>query len=704
MSATPTPINTGQNLTVKWTDKNLDAATSAAWYDTVFLSLDGALDTSSDIYLGYANGPNSLGSGQSFAQSATFAIPQGISGKYYVLVDANSNVGNQVYENGRTANNVAATAQPITINLPLPVNLVAGTITIPANAVVGQPMQVTYKVTNSSANEADGNWTDSLYLSTSTQWSFTDPLLGSVPVSGPVAAGASYSKTISFPVPGVAPGTYNVILRTNVLNELNESTLGDNLSASVTGSKIDAQALALGAPATFSAAAGQSAYYKVTVPAGQTLQLALKADQADVATASNELYVSYGTVPSRLSADYKYSQPFNANQSIAIPTTQAGTYYVLVYADSVANATESLTLTASDVPFSLQSVSPASASNAGTTTFQINGALFDRSTTFSLLAPGGATIAATATNIQDASTAFVSFNLGGAAAGAYTLVATPASGSPAKLSGGVTVRPGFGANVQTSIVGPPFFLPNRPTAVTLAYSNQGDTDAGAPLIFINSATNMQIGLSPTDLGSNGNLVFLAFSQNGPAGVLRPGTSQSMTIYVQSLPTTGASNQLKLSPVSPNDPNPIDWNEVLSWIPNAPSQTPNWPAVFAQLQKQIGTTWGNYVQMLDRNRRPLFVQQKGERERRLPQPVESDLAPRHAGAEQGNRRGGHIDQWQPLGAEPGDAHRGQGRLRYARRRLVPSPDVLHSSIHRRVVRLPGASRRNVHTLKASAASS
>ena len=74
-------------------------------------------------------------------------------------------------------------------------------------------------------------------------------------------------------MPGVAPGTYYVILRTNVTDSVPETTLSNNLSASLTQTSIAVPALTLGTPATGTLSYLQSAYYEVVVAAGQTLEI-----------------------------------------------------------------------------------------------------------------------------------------------------------------------------------------------------------------------------------------------------------------------------------------------------------------------------------------------------------------------------------------------------------------------------------------------
>src|SRR4029077_15161954 len=99
-------------------------------------------------------------------------------------------------------------------------------------------------------------------------WNVNDPLLGRVLQTQNLGPGGSYTGTLTAPLPGVAPGSYYVILRSNILNSFPEPTLSNNLSASLTQAAIDARALPLATPTSGTLNQGQSAYYKVVVSAG----------------------------------------------------------------------------------------------------------------------------------------------------------------------------------------------------------------------------------------------------------------------------------------------------------------------------------------------------------------------------------------------------------------------------------------------------
>ena len=588
----PSTATSGGQLSVGWTVTNNGQDTgNVPITDSVYLSFDQVFDPT-DRYLGSLNYQADLASGASYTQNATFSLPSGLAGTFYVFVETNSN-GN-LYEPD-TASNTAFDPEPLQIQLPPVADLVAGAVSLPASAVDGQNITVTYQVTNDGGNPADGSWVDSLYLSSTPTWSVTDPLLGSVDQTQDIAPGGSYTATLTAPVPGVTPGSYYVILRTNILNTLPESTLGNNESASLTASSITAPTLTLGTPIDGTLAIGQAAYYGVDVAAGQTLQISFN---TATSTAFNELYVSFGTMPTRTSHEFAFPSA-GADQQITVPTTQAGLYYILAYGSSVPSPGESYTITASLVPFSITGVSPTQV-GTGQATIEITGSKFDSGTTFELLGPAG-TVDEQSADLQDSSTAFVTFNLGGMPTGTYDLQATQSDGATVVLLQGLNVVPAAPADVHVYLSVPNAVLVGEQGGISITYVNDGNTDALAPLMAL-IAEDAFLPLSVAEGGgTEGQVIapvfaaaplwFLGTSSTGPAGVLRPGERGVINIPFQ---TTGLVGQyIDFDVQLADDSQPMDWasQESALQLPTIPDAA--WPAVFANLVANMGPTVATY---------------------------------------------------------------------------------------------------------------
>jgi subtilase family serine protease len=598
-----TPATVGGVLSVSWKVINNGVGTGHAITDYVFLSFDQNLSPS-DRFLGSVTTLGGLPSGGSYTQNADLQLPTGLAGTFYVFVVANGDQG--IFENDRTAG-TSYGSTPVAIKLPLPADLVAGAVTIPPSAVAGQKITIAYQVSNNGPNQANGSWFDSLYLSPTPSFSPSAALLGKVLQNHDLQPTESYTGTLTAPLPALAPGSYYVILRTNILNNFPEATQSNNLSASLTQTSFDALALTLGAPTSGMLTTGQSDYYKVVVTAGQTLKINLATQSAD---SRNELYVSFGALPTRGKFDFRFDAP-GANQQITVPTTQAGTYYILAYGATVPGAQENYTITAAEIPFSITAASPGRVDNGGPSTLEIQGALFGRDTTFQLLGQGGKVIQAQAIYFTDSATAFATFDLTNASAGAYDMQAKRGDGSTALVTGAVTIVsaaawvPASGTGtlngaLLTNVSVPSIQLVNTIGSFTVAYTNTAGHDLAAPLLTVSPTTLTSIGLSPDDVDDGRYVRFFGVSPSGPAGILRPGETVTKSVYFLAPATPGDDYQFELQVIQSDDTDPIDWNLFEQFVYPTELAASNWPATFAKLQTQIGSTWGGFAATLARN--------------------------------------------------------------------------------------------------------
>lgn len=593
----PEAAFSGQQVLVRWTVRNDgDAAQNPYWwasaYDQVFLSSDAFLD-SGDISLGYAGWNDQAGGGNETERSLNVTLPVGRAGPFYVLVKADA--GNR-YAESAELDNTGFSPALLNITLAPPADLVAGTISLPANAQPGQAMDITYTVNNASSNAALGAWRDTLYLSRDDVLDTGDVVFGSVDVYGPVAGGTAYSRTVHATVPGVDPGEYKLIVRSDVRNVLVEASEANNLSASVDAVNLDVPALTLGTATTGTLVAGQSLFFKVTVGAGEALRFTLDGPGEDVA---HDLWVGQGSVPSRSNNDAGSGDQYTPDPVVTIPTTTAGVYYVRVDGGLQGGA---YSLRASLVPFSVERVSQDTLGNAGEGTVRVDGARFDATTRFELVAADGSIHDAVAVSLRDAGRAYVTFNLFGAETGSYTLRALrvdAATGATvqASLAGAVKVIDGEGADAFLTISGPTAVQVNRDATFQLNYSNDGDGDTRAPLIIVTPSNGTTIGLSSKTLGSD-PLFILGSSLDGPLDLLRPGARYSLPVAYRA-PGEAGYLSIQARPVQSDSTEAIgDWSAIERALRPAGVDLVAWQAFWARVQPTIGTTLGDLVNVLN----------------------------------------------------------------------------------------------------------
>ncbi len=139
----PISAISGQLFDVTWTVRNAGAGEgSGAWRDVFYLSRDQIFDPSNDVYVGFVNHSSGLSADSSYTKTTSLSIPTGLSGPFYVFVRTNS--GAQVYERGAEANNLGYDGNSVSVILPEPVDLVAGTIVVPPSGVPGGSVTISY--------------------------------------------------------------------------------------------------------------------------------------------------------------------------------------------------------------------------------------------------------------------------------------------------------------------------------------------------------------------------------------------------------------------------------------------------------------------------------------------------------------------------------------------------------------------------------
>lgn len=228
----PSKATPGAATTVTWTGKNSGTGTANGdWWDIVYLSADGTLD-GADIAVGSFNASavSPLAANATYQGSAQLDLPSGLAdGTYHLFVRTDA-YGYQA-ESSNDDNTLGVTIEIRSGNL------VVSSISGPAGGIAGQPISFTYTVANTgTGSAAAGQWYDYAYLSTDTVLDNSDIGLGLIDITdeAPLAAGASYSKTVSnLTIPSyVGNGTYYLILRSDIYDYQRESSNDDNTRGS----------------------------------------------------------------------------------------------------------------------------------------------------------------------------------------------------------------------------------------------------------------------------------------------------------------------------------------------------------------------------------------------------------------------------------------------------------------------------------------
>ncbi|MGD9632157.1 MAG: CARDB domain-containing protein, partial [Pirellulales bacterium] len=596
----PAEATSGQLVTVTWSVENRgdDDIVGKSWYDAVYLSRDRVLDRSSDLYLGTVSRSASLAAGDTYSVTHSFSLPAGVSGQFYAIVAADS--GQSIPQTGSLRDKVIIATDATQLILPLPVDLVLGTILVPVNGAPGQSTNLTYTVSNIGGYTAKGSWFDSLYLSTDDHWDVGDAYVGQHQHSGDVAPGGSYTATLTAPLPAVTPGRYYVIARSDIRNQIPESSESNNVGASLDDFSLDVPELLFNQAATGYLTQSQAVYYRLDVPAGETVRLRFDSESP---TGFTELYARYGKLPTRSQFDYSYSQPYAADQEIVLSGTRAGTYYILAYGNDVDLIQEFggigpltsrlplYSLTADSLDFSVLSVGPNHGSNRGSVTVTIAGAGFSPSDQASLVAGNGSNRPATKQWWVSDTELWATFDLTGLPTGAYS-VELAHGALQTVLPGAFTVNDRAVGRLDAKVNATGLILPGVQGTVVVEYANSGETDIEAPFLTL-TANNAQLRTPDQTTYTTSQLQFLGTSTKGPAGILPPGAVGTFQALFAAPPGVLSGNADFVISVSQFDATPIDWQSIADGSRPDSIEADAWSAIWSNFEATVGTTFVDY---------------------------------------------------------------------------------------------------------------
>jgi RHS repeat-associated protein len=483
-----------------------------------------------------------------------------------------------------------------------PVDLQVTGITGPTNVAAGRELDVSWIVRNLGESPIIGDWQDAIYLSGDGVLDAGDTLVTVLPHVGGLEAGASYATSTSIIVPPHLLGTFRVIVQTdrrrqvvNDLNPVNNVAVGNPIQTSI-------PSLVLGTPLEDQfTSANQDRYFQVTVNPGDSLTVVL--DSA-AQSGSTELYVRRLQLPTAWEYDFASRTPSEPDQTLTVPVTLPGVYYVLARSRAGAATASTYTVTASQPVFALDGVSPSTAGNTGSATVEIRGTRFTPNTQVSLVS-GNTTINATSIDYRDSSLLYATFDLTGHPIGAFDVKLTEGV-LTAILANGFAVVPGQSGGLDLQVLTPEFVRFAREGKLVVEYVNTSSNDMVAPLLRITADKALFRNEGRPNFESQ-EIYVLGISSNGPAGVLRPGERGRIELPFLAMPAGG----IFPPPSDPtHDPNAINFDVFLAdgqlsmdWAAIKETLRPGhitpeaWDAVFANFASVVGTTAADYQALL-----------------------------------------------------------------------------------------------------------
>ncbi|MCB9853075.1 MAG: hypothetical protein H6819_08265 [Phycisphaerales bacterium] len=472
----PLAATAGQPIEISWTIVNSGTGPTcnAAWQDSVFLSRDLVVDPANDHFLGSVIHAQPLESGGLRESVRTFDVPAELSGVYHVLVLTDS--ANQIAET-LEVDNVKAAPDATNVSLPEPGDLIVGSFEVSGPFMLGDDVAFTWQIRNVGDNPVSGSWYDAIYLSTDDQWSVDDAALGRFQTSASnLTSGQPVQGHGMATIPPVAPGSYYLIVRTDVLNQIVETDDFNNTGPSSDAFVIDVEPLSINNARTLPLPEGRSRYFALTPPADRTIMIDVSHDSP---TAGTEIYVKHSAVPNPGSFDFASPADGQANQQVFIPTSLSGTYYILVraQADATQVGGHDMTIQAVEIPFDINAVLPASVGNGESVTLRIKGSRFAADDSVTLIGANDVVLHPIETRLVDGRNLRARFDLSSAELGQYIVRVTDGEGQNAMTSPEISLEP---ADPITAIVRASGELSPRAGGAFVAngeVTNTGNVDA-----------------------------------------------------------------------------------------------------------------------------------------------------------------------------------------------------------------------------------
>lgn len=561
----PTTAPAGQPITVvhKITNTGAGPTYPGSWSNKLWLSGDFIPGNSGDVQLSAKNISAILQPGQSMNDTMSFTLNINTVPGNYILI-AQADAFNAVYETNDT-NNLAFSY--VTVYTQQPVDLVVENVIRPDTVMLGYSIDTAkWIIANLSANTATGVSSDGIYLSSNTILDSTAVLIGIK--NKTINMSPLDRDTISMQpiVTSVIEGNYNVLVKTDLLNNINETDKNNNTGISAGSIYVKAKELKLNITES-NTMHTTARYYKLVIPdslSGSTILVTLKSN--DSLTMKNEMYIGLGYVPSPSRFDYRFGTANYGNQQIVMTTVTDSVYYIAVRCTSPNPLVQNITLQAVKLPFAILNVQSNSGGNIGNVTVKLSGSLFTNNMV-ARLNNGGTVIYSSIVYFVNSTTVFATFNLLGKPLGLYDVSLIKPDSAVATLPGGFTITTGNNGGILTgggnntgqtgsgnqpgcdpgtpgglnSLLVTEVIVPEKvfvgwPFVIQINYANPANFDVPAQTRTLYNDKEVLMALTQAGLSNGTTSLYLELTEpGGPPGIIRAGATGTITVYGKTPP-------------------------------------------------------------------------------------------------------------------------------------------------------------------------
>ena len=352
---------------------------------------------------------------------------------------------------------------------------------------------------------------------------------------------------------------------------------------------------------------GQAQIFRLDVPQATPLLVTLD----DNSTLNhNEIYLRHGNPPTRSDYEYRFATALAADQQALVPMAAPGTWYILLYGEAVPSPS-SYTLLASTADLFVTGVTPSRLGNGADALLSLSGAGFVGVSAVDLVASGGTLYPASSFDVHSPTHLAASFAAGSVPPGTYAVQVTTTNNGSSQLDDAVIITSGGTPKLETHLILPGTLGFHIAAELYVEYANTGNVAMPSPVLVLHATDNAFMtldrslvvgGLNSVDPpdGFSDTVQILAFCDT--PGLLQPGDSCRVPVYWGGVQAPGEPGtfDFTLTVSTADDPTPIDWNTLKESARPDRVDPATWEPIWANLVAQTGSTWGDYIGMLDDN--------------------------------------------------------------------------------------------------------
>lgn len=494
------------------------------WFDALYLSEDAQLDVF-DLKMCVKKQQIHLPVNASYHGTFDCNLPFFLPGDfYYLLLKADD--GNLIREIKEYNNIGIVLLKNIGATITSDVTVLG--VNSQASIQYGQSLKTSWKLVNNGTTAVEGYKCDSVYLSTNIKWDITDAELGTtcsfISLEGKVSS--SNEKLFSFtkPVPLIRQDSYYSIVKTR--SNIIDHNLLNNDAFSKTTTFVSHHNLTLGVESTFLLRSDSLVFRVPNVPSGESLIVVTRGTDP---LHTIELYVKFKNPPNTDLFDVFSGEFLSSVQKAVIKNTKKGDYYVLIRTTSVHIVAKQITVLSKLAKPEITDVYPKySPPLYPGTTFKIEGALFplDFSIRFFKKSQPSVGVVPMRSYRYSSTLIYATVNISVFYYGDTVNIEIKDDILNKKivLVDAVNVVNGQSGTVTTRVNSPRAVRRGEIAELSIDTQNIGGTDAMPPIIMINLQGNVNLRLVQSNKTIHSDtLLLFAAPQDGPAGVLPPGS-------------------------------------------------------------------------------------------------------------------------------------------------------------------------------------